>query len=148
MLRVPDTLNLKPEYGPTPPVVTLLSYDWPRRHPLDEVIAALGDADPTMPAASVVTTNPAPISHGHDVATRIKLTRAWLERQPPAVEGQRGDALTYRACCGAAHGHDLDEDAALDALRDWNARFSSILRSPMCAGKHDVSVRSASVSRK
>ncbi|WP_410962331.1 hypothetical protein, partial [Salmonella sp. SAL4355] len=53
--------------------------------------------------------------------TRIKLARTWLERQAPAVNGHGGDNHTYQVCCGTALGHDLDEDDALEALRDWNA---------------------------
>jgi putative DNA primase/helicase len=121
VLRLPDTLNRKAEYGPTAPVVTILCADSNARYSLDQFVAILGDADPTRPAASIVTP-PTPIDHGLDQKTRQKLARTWLERQPPAVEGQGGDALTFRVCCDTVIGHDLDEREAVDALRDWNAR--------------------------
>ena len=53
---------------------------------------------------------------------RVKMARGWLEHQPHAVEGQNGDALTYRTCCAVAVGYDLGEDDAVHALHDWNAR--------------------------
>jgi hypothetical protein len=122
VLRIPDTLNLKAEYGRTAPVVTLLCSDVDARYTFAQVVAVLGDADPSRSPASVVTTNPLPIDHGHDGRTRIKLARAWLERQSPAVQGAGGDKHTYQICATVAVGHDLDEDDAVEALRDWNAR--------------------------
>lgn len=43
VLRLPDTLNLKSEYGSTPPVVTLLCADATAAYTLDQVIAVLGE---------------------------------------------------------------------------------------------------------
>jgi putative DNA primase/helicase len=46
VLRLPDTLNLKPKYGPRAPIVTLRSYCPSRRYALGDVIDVLGDAAP------------------------------------------------------------------------------------------------------
>jgi hypothetical protein len=53
---------------------------------------------------------------------RARRARTWLEAQEPAVEGQGGDERTYAVCCAVTVGHDLDEDSALAAMKDWNAR--------------------------
>ncbi len=41
---------------------------------------------------------------------------------PPAIEGERGDAHTFRVGCRVARGFGLDDDQAIEALADWNAR--------------------------
>lgn len=56
-----------------------------------------------------------PLDQPHNV-TRARL---WLQAHPPAVQGQGGDAHTYRTAC---HLKDLgvSEPEALDLLLDWN----------------------------
>ena len=41
---------------------------------------------------------------------------------PPAIAGQHGDVHTFRVCCRLIRGFALDEDQALHALAEWNAR--------------------------
>jgi hypothetical protein len=47
---------------------------------------------------------------------------AYLDRVPPAVEGNGGDKATFVAACRVVRGFDLSESEALDALASWNAR--------------------------
>lgn len=122
ILRVPDTHNRKAAYGPHSPLVTLLVANPDARYSLSDVIGVLGDADPTRAATSVSPADVAPVPHGFDEATRIRLARTWLERQAPAIEGRNGDKHTFSVCASVAVGHDLDESNALTALQDWNAR--------------------------
>ena len=63
--------------------------------------------------------HPAVLTHGGDVVARV---RAYLRSVPPAIEGERGDAHTFRVCCRVARGFGLDDDQAIEALADWNAR--------------------------
>jgi hypothetical protein len=51
VLRIPDTLNLKEDYGPSAPVVTLLCADTQTRFATDDVIAVLGE--PTRTALAM-----------------------------------------------------------------------------------------------
>jgi hypothetical protein len=46
--------------------------------------------------------------------------RRYIAAIPPAVAGSHGDAATFRVCCRLMRGFDLDEDAALAVLADWN----------------------------
>ncbi len=48
--------------------------------------------------------------------------RAYLQAIPPAIEGQRGDAHTFRVCCRLVRGFALGEGQALLLLSEWNAR--------------------------
>lgn len=59
------------------------------------------------------------LPRGGDVVGRV---RAYLQALPAAIEGERGDAHTFRVCCRVARGFGLDDDEAIDALADWNAR--------------------------
>jgi putative DNA primase/helicase len=122
VLRVPDTFNHKPEYRSARPVVTLLNHGWDRRYSLAEVIAVLGDADPTQAASRRSRRDEPPIDHGTDRGTRMKLARAWLAQQPGAIEGTGGDVLTYRAACSVLVGYDNTEEDAFALLSEWNAR--------------------------
>lgn len=53
-----------------------------------------------------------------DAASRA---RAYLERTPPAVAGQHGDARTFQVCCRLVRGFALDDDEAFELLQSWNA---------------------------
>ena len=88
------------------------------RYRHQEIIDVLGDVDLVQPATSLDTS--APITHGLDEPTRIDLARKWLKRQAPALDGQGGNRRTYDVACAVARGHDLTEDEALTAMRDWN----------------------------
>ncbi len=52
----------------------------------------------------------------------IERARRYLARVPPAVEGEHGDAHTFRVCCRLVRGFALDDDAALTLLAEWNMR--------------------------
>ncbi|MEP0848659.1 MAG: hypothetical protein HRF50_17775 [Phycisphaerae bacterium] len=52
----------------------------------------------------------------------VERARRYLANVPPAVAGQHGDLHTFRVCCRLVRGFDLDADAALSVLADWNAR--------------------------
>lgn len=46
--------------------------------------------------------------------------RRYIAAIPPAVAGRHGDTATFRVCCRLVRGFDLDSDAALAVLADWN----------------------------
>lgn len=52
----------------------------------------------------------------------LRRARAHIDATPPAVEGEGGDAHTFRLCCALTRGFDLSEDDAFELLREWNAR--------------------------
>jgi hypothetical protein len=57
------------------------------------------------------------------VAERIRRARAWLAQRQPAVQGQGGSSYTMGTCAVVVRGFALpDEESALEALADWNAR--------------------------
>lgn len=47
--------------------------------------------------------------------------RAWLERQPPAVEGDDGSKVAFRVACRAVESGITTAAAFVEAVRDWNA---------------------------
>jgi hypothetical protein len=49
------------------------------------------------------------------------MAKAWLITRPPAIQGQHGDNRTYITAACVAYDHDLAEDEAFDAMREWNA---------------------------
>lgn len=50
----------------------------------------------------------------------LRRARRYLDAVPPAVEGQGGDAHTYRVACILTHDFGLSAGDAYDLLRDWN----------------------------
>jgi hypothetical protein len=52
----------------------------------------------------------------------IERAKRYLTSVPPAIAGQHGDVHTFRVCCRLVRGFALDEDQALHALSEWNAR--------------------------
>ena len=48
--------------------------------------------------------------------------KRYLASVPPAVAGQHGDVHTFRVCCRLVRGFALNDDQALHALIEWNAR--------------------------
>jgi len=51
-----------------------------------------------------------------DAQSRIDRARAYLEKLPPAISGQRGHAATFRAAIAMAHGFGLSEHESLELL--------------------------------
>ena len=52
----------------------------------------------------------------------IDRARRYLTSVPPAITGQHGDVHTFRICCRLVRGFALNDDQALHALEEWNAR--------------------------
>ena len=50
----------------------------------------------------------------------IRRARAYLEKTPPAIQGQGGDARTFQVCCRLVRGFDLSDNDALELLTSWN----------------------------
>jgi hypothetical protein len=55
--------------------------------------------------------------HSSDVLDRA---RRYIATIPPAVEGNHGDAATFRVCCRLVRGFALGDDEALSVLASWN----------------------------
>lgn len=53
------------------------------------------------------------------IVSRAKL---YLAREPEAVSGAGGSNTCFHVCCVLTQGFALDEETALDAIQDWNAR--------------------------
>lgn len=79
-----------------------------------------------FPRSSFVRTHvPAIARTWRPRATRaqpLDRARRFLAFTSPATSGQRGDVATFRICCRLARGFALDDDEALQVLREWNAR--------------------------
>jgi hypothetical protein len=52
----------------------------------------------------------------------IERAKRYVANVPPAIEGQHGDVQTFRVCCRLTRGFALDDEQALHALAEWNAR--------------------------
>ena len=50
--------------------------------------------------------------------------RSYLDATPGAVQGEAGDAHTFRVACKLVRGYNLSDDEALDHLSTWNAKCS------------------------
>jgi hypothetical protein len=74
---------------------------------------AVRPAKPRMPVI------PAHLRQAADVIARA---RAYLDAIPPAIEGERGDAHTFRVCCRLVRGFALDDEQAMSVLSEWNVR--------------------------
>jgi len=93
-------------------LITVRYQETERRH--------MPDAFPE-PEAPVPRPGPRPATRtaSMDPAERA---RRYLARMEPAIAGQHGDLHTFRVCCRIVRGFVLDDDAALLALSEWNAR--------------------------
>lgn len=69
---------------------------------------------PQVPISSPPATRP-------DILERA---RRYVAAIPPAVQGQSGDAATFKVCCRLVRGFSLTEEQALEALGAWNSRCS------------------------
>jgi hypothetical protein len=52
----------------------------------------------------------------------VDRAKRYLASVPPAIAGQHGDVHTFRICCRLVRGFALNDDQALHALEEWNAR--------------------------
>jgi P4 family phage/plasmid primase-like protien len=129
VMRVPGFLHQKGEAQR----VALLEAHRERIYSIDEVLAPLPAYQPKHE-----TRWEAP-SFTPDRGSALEQFRRYLEKVPGAVEGQGGDAHTYRVACLAVVDFDLsDADAAL-ALGEWNGKCS-----PPWSGKElDEKIRHA-----
>lgn len=74
-----------------------------------------------------------------DSETAIALATAWLQREPPAIEGQGGDAHTYRVACDLRDRGVSEATALALLIEHWNERCLP----PWDAGELDAKVRNA-----
>lgn len=108
--RMPGFINHK--YRPGGPVLATYGKAEIRR-----VVQFPGAPIPVPPKCqATVGCGPEP-RRSADVCERA---RRYIAAIPPAVTGRHGDAATFRVCCRLVRGFDLDEDAALAVLADWN----------------------------
>lgn len=75
------------------------------------------------------------------IANIRERARRYLAAIPPAVAGEHGDIVTFRVCCRLVRGFALDDDAALDVLREWNLGCSppwsaEELRAKLASARH------------
>jgi hypothetical protein len=82
--------------------------------------AAAGESGPAPPAAG----ESAPPARGRrglrSKETDLRKAREWALRQPRAISGQGGRAVTFRVAATIYFGWDLDEPEAMMILREWN----------------------------
>jgi hypothetical protein len=50
----------------------------------------------------------------------IERARRYLAATPPAIQGQNGDARTFRVCCSLVRRFGLNDEEALHLLSEWN----------------------------
>lgn len=62
------------------------------------------------------------IESDNSASDSIRRAKAYLSRMDPAVSGQNGHDVCFRAACVCVEGFDLSEDEALEALQEWNSR--------------------------
>jgi hypothetical protein len=60
-------------------------------------------------------------THAIDLCV-IERARRYLASVPPAISGRHGDVHTFRVCCRLTRGFALDDEQALAAISEWNAR--------------------------
>jgi hypothetical protein len=82
---------------------------------------SLAELASKMPAVSVFMTSRPSRDYCTNEEFRIKRARAYLQRVPPAISGQRGHDKTLRAAC-VLHKFGLSEDAAMELFQEWNER--------------------------
>jgi hypothetical protein len=52
----------------------------------------------------------------------IQRAKRYLEKLPPAIQGQNGSAACFRAACVLRRGFALSMEQALQAIAEWNAK--------------------------
>lgn len=96
---------------------------WPRVDTLPVFDLAWLRPDPVVTVARPALNGPC-IPRTDDLESRLTRGRAYLETMGGAIEGQGGDAHTYRAACWLVNDLDLCDSDALDLLHEWNATCS------------------------
>lgn len=122
--------------GPPSVHIAGTSYRWaPGRGP-DEVelaeappwILELADGPPAARASALATqTSRAPgvgAGAGAAAAGDVERARRYLANVPPAIEGEGGDAHTYRVACIVVNDFALSDSDALHVLLEWNQTCS------------------------
>ena len=81
---------------------------------LDDLLRHLSQPIPTTPTPAIASSPPI-------IATpAMERAKLYLERFPPAIQGQGGDKHTFRACCVLCQGFSLSPDEAWGAIQEWN----------------------------
>ena len=107
MTRLPGLFNHK--YNPP----QLVEFDDRRQG------ATLGcDA---FPDVRIVTMGISRVNRHVESVPMVERARRYLAATPPAVQGQRGDATTFRVCCSLLRHFDLTDQEVLKVLIEWNA---------------------------
>lgn len=95
---------------------------------------------PEIPACAVPST---PLIMGQRRASvrmpMVERARRYLAATPPAIEGQYGDAMTFRICCRLVGEFALGDVDAAHVLREWNSRC----RPPWSDNQLSLKIRSA-----
>jgi len=52
----------------------------------------------------------------------IQRAKRYLEKLPPAIQGQNGSAACFRAACVLRRGFALNMEQSLQAIAEWNSR--------------------------
>lgn len=110
LTRMPGFINHK--YRPGGPVLATYGKAEIRR-----VVQFPGAPIPVPPKCQATVGCGLEPQRSADVCERA---RRYIAAIPPAVAGSHGDTATFRVCCRLVRGFDLDEDAALAVLADWN----------------------------
>lgn len=125
MTRLPGFFNQK--YDP-PRFVQVVRGDARLRH------AARDFPDTRWPAEPPSEPEPPRVDQRGSMPM-IERARRYLAATPPAVQGQHGDARTFRLCCRLISRFGLPDDVALMAMQDWNSRCRPPWRSSQLAAK-------------
>lgn len=83
---------------------------------VEETMAVLGAASDNA------TETAPPAERRRSTSSAYEQARAFVAKQPAAVEGEAGDNATFSHCCALVLGFDLTDDDALELLAEWNRR--------------------------
>lgn len=123
IMRLPGTWNRKGDDTPERPhrlarIVRQPDDALPApRELLEEYIADHAPRVTTQPAATTTTTT-TPV----DEDTRARRARAWVDREPAAVQGQDGSGQTMRVAATVLRGYSLTRAVARDILTAYSSR--------------------------